>query len=380
MENSAIERIWELISRKLSNEATEVELQELQALLHQQPNEAYSLEIMEDLWKAPARENKQYSEYRFKQLIQRMQVLGIDTSGFEMEENHLITAEQDFNSSRKKGFFTIKKIAISLCLIGTLITGVFLYENEVNKNSPVSVEKSSVITTSNGSKTTITLPDGTKVWVNAGSKLTYENSYGNKLREVSLSGEAFFDVVHNAEKPFVIHTSKMDIRVLGTAFNVRCYPDEKKMETSLIRGSIEVTLKDRPKEKIYLKPNEKLTLTADVVTTTVLKNLRKVKHEVEVTEPLVAISHLTYQPADSSVVETSWVENKLVFRSETFEEVALKMEKWYGVSINIQNENLKQEHLTGSFESETVDQALSALQFTTNFRYSINKNIITITK
>ena len=195
-----------------------------------------------------------------------------------------------------------------------------------------------------------------------------------------LSGEAFFDVVHNAEKPFVIHTSKMDIRVLGTAFNVRCYPDEKKMETSLIRGSIEVTLKDRPKEKIYLKPNEKLTLTADVVTTTVLNNLRKVKHEVEVTEPLVAISHLTYQPADSSVVETSWVENKLVFRSETFEEVALKMEKWYGVSINIQNENLKQEHLTGSFESETVDQALSALQFTTNFRYSINKNIITITK
>jgi len=380
MENAAIERIWELISRKLSNEATEVELQELQALLHQQPNEAYSLEIMEDLWKAPAQENKQYSEYRFKQLIQRMQVLGIDTSGFEMEENHLITAEQEINSSRKKGFFTIKKIAISLCFIGILITGVFLYENEVSKNSPVTVEKSSEITTSNGSKTTITLPDGTKVWVNAGSKLTYENSYGNKLREVSLSGEAFFDVVHNAEKPFVIHTSKMDIRVLGTAFNVRCYPDEKKIETSLIRGSIEVTLKDRPKEKIYLKPNEKLTLTADVVTTTVLKNLRKSKHEVEVTEPLVAISHLTYQPADSSVVETSWVENKLVFRSETFEEVALKMEKWYGVSINIQNENLKQEHLTGSFESETVDQALSALQFTTNFRYTINKNIITITK
>jgi len=380
MENAAIERIWELISRKLSNEATEVELQELQALLHQQPNEAYSLEIMEDLWKAPAQENKQYSEYRFKQLIQRMQVLGIETSGFEMEENHLITAEQEINSSRKKGFFTIKKIAISLCFIGILITGVFLYENEVSKNSPVTVEKSSEITTSNGSKTTITLPDGTKVWVNAGSKLTYENSYGNKLREVSLSGEAFFDVVHNAEKPFVIHTSKMDIRVLGTAFNVRCYPDEKKIETSLIRGSIEVTLKDRPKEKIYLKPNEKLTLTEDVVTTTVLKNLRKSKHEVEVTEPLVAISHLTYQPADSSVVETSWVENKLVFRSETFEEVALKMEKWYGVSINIQNENLKQEHLTGSFESETVDQALSALQFTTNFRYTINKNIITITK
>ena len=380
MDNAAIDRIWELFSRKLSNEATEVELQELQVLLREQPNEAYSLEIMEDLWKAPIQENKQYSEYKFKQLIQRMQGMGIETSGFNQEEKHLITVNQDNTYKVKRGFLIIKQIAISICLFGILIAGYFLFENNNSKKDHLPVEKSSEIATKNGSKTTITLPDGTKVWVNAGSKLTYENSYGNNLREVTLSGEAFFDVVHNAEKPFVIHTSKMDIRVLGTAFNVRCYPDEKKMETSLIRGSIEVTLKDRQKEKIYLKPNEKLTLTDDEVSTSLIKNLKKAKNEIVNMQPLVAISHLTYQPADSSVVETSWVDNKLVFRSETFEEVALKMEKWYGVTINIQNENLKQEHLTGSFESETVDQALTALQFTTNFRYTINKNIITITK
>ena len=380
MDNAAIDRIWELFSRKLSNEATEVELQELQVLLREQPNEAYSLEIMEDLWKAPIQENKQYSEYKFKQLIQRMQGMGIETSGFNLEEKHLITVNQDNTYKIKRGILIIKQLAISICLIGILIAGYFLFENNNSKKGHLPIEKSSEIATKNGSKTTITLPDGTKVWVNAGSKLTYENSYGNNLREVTLSGEAFFDVVHNAEKPFVIHTSKMDIRVLGTAFNVRCYPDEKKMETSLIRGSIEVTLKDRQKEKIYLKPNEKLTLTDDEVSTSLIKNLKKAKNEIVNMQPLVAISHLTYQPADSSVVETSWVDNKLVFRSETFEEVALKMEKWYGVTINIQNENLKQEHLTGSFESETVDQALTALQFTTNFRYTINKNIITITK
>jgi ferric-dicitrate binding protein FerR (iron transport regulator) len=380
MDNAAIDRIWELFSRKLSNEATEVELQELQVLLREQPNEAYSLEIMEDLWKAPIQENKQYSEYKFKQLIQRMQGMGIETSGFNQEEKHLISVNQENTYKIKRGFLIIKQLAISICLIGILIAGYFIFENENRKKDHLPVEKSSEIATKNGSKTTITLPDGTKVWVNAGSKLTYENSYGNILREVTLSGEAFFDVVHNAEKPFVIHTSKMDIRVLGTAFNVRCYPDEKKMETSLIRGSIEVTLKDRQKEKIYLKPNEKLTLTDDEVSTSLIKNVKKAKNEIENMQPLVAISHLTYQPADSSVVETSWVDNKLVFRSETFEEVALKMEKWYGVTINIQNENLKQEHLTGSFESETVDQALTALQFTTNFRYTINKNIITITK
>ena len=114
MDNAAIDRIWELFSRKLSNEATEVELQELQVLLREQPNEAYSLEIMEDLWKAPIQENKQYSEYKFKQLIQRMQGMGIETSGFNLEEKHLITVNQDNTYKIKRGFLIIKQLAISI--------------------------------------------------------------------------------------------------------------------------------------------------------------------------------------------------------------------------------------------------------------------------
>ena len=194
-------------------------------------------------------------------------------------------------------------------------------------------------------------------------------------------GEAFFDVTKNPEKPFVIHTQKMDIKVLGTAFNVRCYPNEKKTETSLIRGRIEVTLKDRPKEKIYLNPNEKLTLLNGNIVPAELASIKKVKHNTELTEPLVTIGHITHKLTDSTtIIETSWIENKLEFRGETFEDVAFKMEKWYGVKINIQDERLKQEHLTGSFETETVDQALSALQYTTKFNFTINKNTITITK
>src|ERR1019366_6239917 len=99
----------------------------------------------------------------------------------------------------------------------------------------------------------------------------------------------------NPEKPFIIHTSKMDIKVLGTAFNVRCYPNEKKTETSLIRGRIEVTLKDRPDEKIYLSPNEKLTLLNDNIIPSESRFPKKVIHHVvEPIEPLVSIRHITH--------------------------------------------------------------------------------------
>jgi ferric-dicitrate binding protein FerR (iron transport regulator) len=378
MENAAIERIWVLISLKLSNEANIAEMMELQSLLQQHPEEAYALEVMQDIWNKPVKENNQYAEYQYKELTQKMQKMGIHTTGFHGQDEHLLSVQNDIELI-KKGWLTTKKIlALSFSLITvTVLSWIFLY----NPIPVQSIVKSSVITTKDGSKTSVVLPDGTKVWVNAGSKLTYDNNYGSKLREVSLLGEAFFDVVKNPEKPFIIHTSKMDIKVLGTAFNVRCYPNEKKTETSLIRGRIEVTLKDRPNEKIYLSPNEKLTLLNDNIIPSESRFPKKIVHHVaEPIEPLVSIGHITHTLTDSAIVETSWVENKLEFRSEAFEEVASKMERWYGVKIDIEDDHLKQEHLTGSFETETVDQALSALQYTTKFKFSINKNLITITK
>src|SRR5437588_18774 len=81
--------------------------------------------------------------------------------------------------------------------------------------------------TQNGSRTNLVLPDGTRVWLNAGSRITYDKNYGITLREVGLTGEAFFDVAHNSGKPFVIHTARIDIKVLGTRFNVKSYPLDK---------------------------------------------------------------------------------------------------------------------------------------------------------
>ncbi len=380
MVNNDLDRIWELMSRKLTNEILFAELEELEALLKLHPLEAYSLEIMEDFWQSHPAENRQYSEYKYKQFFLRMQNEGLISKNTEDDHEQLISSVDN-----KKGFIlrNIRKsiIAGSIAVLSIAAVFIFLLNTNSINTAEIAPNKASEITTKNGSKTYLVLADGTKVWLNAGSKLSYDaDKYGDHFREVSLIGEAFFDVTKNPEKPFIIHTSNMDIKVLGTAFNVRCYPNEKKTETSLVRGRIEVTLKNRPSEKIYLKPNEKLTLINDNIVAPAIANNKKVKNLIEIPDALVTIGHLTHLNLDSTIVETSWVENKLEFRSEAFEDVASKMEKWYAVKIYIMDENLKKEHLTGSFETETVEQALSALQYTTKFKFTINKNAITITK
>lgn len=382
MTNNDSDRIWELMTRKLSNEIELAELEELKTLLKLQPVEAYSLEILEDFWQSHPVENRQYAEYKYRELYSRMQREGLVSGNTEEDDEHLISSVEN----NKKGFllknFRKTFVAGSIAVLSFAVIFFIFFNTGNTKIAKVIPHKTSEITTKNGSKTYLVLADGTKVWLNAGSKLSYDNDkYGDKLREVSLVGEAFFDVTKNPEKPFIIHTSNMDIKVLGTAFNVRCYPNERKTETSLIRGRIEVTLKNRPSEKIYLKPNEKLTLLNDnIVTPAAIISSKKTKDLIEAPEAMVTIGHLTHLNIDSTIVETSWVENKLEFRSESFEDVASKMEKWYGVNINITDEDLKKEHLTGSFETETVEQALLALQYTTKFRFTINKNAITITK
>jgi ferric-dicitrate binding protein FerR (iron transport regulator) len=234
------------------------------------------------------------------------------------------------------------------------------------------------VVTKNGSRTRILLPDGSSVWLNGSSKLTYDNKhFGDTLREVTLSGEGYFDVVKNPRIPFVIHTNNMQIKVLGTSFNVKAYPGEKNTETSLVRGSIEVTVKGTRK-KIMMKANDKLIVPNEAV------NAAGSPLQVN-TRPIIAdrafsMQHLTFSRDDNSILETAWVDNKLVFDNETFEDVAVKMERWYGVVIRFKDDKLKNVHMTGTFEKQTVTEALQALQYLSPFTYNIKNDTITIAK
>ena len=365
------EHIWNLIAKKLSGEASEEELLELEKHLRSNADLHYPMQTITDLWHSEYLPDKMEAAEAFDDHVQRMKLLGIDfNSANEVKEG--------IKPQGRK-----RKIIFISAAIATILIAVFIF-NKINSNPDLQIstlKNNSEVSTRNGSKTNLVLPDGTLVWLNAGSKLSYDKNYGNNLREVNLTGEAFFDVVKNAEKPFLIHTGKINIKVLGTSFNVKSYPSEKTIETSLIRGSIEVTFKDRPSEKVILKPNEKLVVANEENAVAHDK-----KQEAKtVNEPIVAISHLNHQKADSAIVETAWMQNKLIFHDKSFKELAEEMERWYGVIIKFDGSRRDTLHFTGSFENETIQQALDALKLTTgksvpDFHYTIRGNEFTIIK
>jgi transmembrane sensor len=224
--------------------------------------------------------------------------------------------------------------------------------------------------TKKGSKSHVVLPDGTNVWLNADSKIIYPGNFQGDTREVSLVGEAFFDVVKNVNKPFIIHTGTMDVKVLGTAFNVRSYPGEMTTEASLLRGLIEVTLNGTEKKKILLKPNEKLTVlnSDDSYQKTGPSTIkRNITEEVDI--PILAITKIHYNQKDSSNAETSWVYNKLSFDNEKIDRVFSKIEQWYDITIVVEDENIQSKHFTATFENKSLKDVMEALALVLNFSY-----------
>lgn len=370
----ADERIWELMARKLAGEASVEELNELDQLLRTNPDLHFSIQAITDLWDHSTPPVDEASlQISYQQHIVRMQEMGISIGHQPDDSDYLLESTYSRPRSRRK----VWMLAGSVMVIA--LTAWVFYSNQSAppKINDLAKITPSVVSVKNGSKTKIQLPDGTQVWLNAGSKLTYDKDFGNRLREVTLIGEGFFDVVRNEQKPFIIHTTKMDVKVLGTRFNVRSYPNDKTTEAALIHGSIEVSLKDRPSEKIILKPNEKIV----VDNRDTLEQYNITHHTAkENAEPLVAIKNLTYQSSDSTIVETSWVDNKLSFVNESFSELAPRMERWYGVSIHFREASLSTIHFTGTFTEETIQEAMKALTITEPFNYKFQGKTVLISR
>jgi transmembrane sensor len=366
------EDIWNLIAKKLAGEASQQELFELEILLKNKPDLHYSVQTVIDLWNTRGRENRKEASKAFERHLLRMKDLSIDLGEDSSDASAL--RENKNNIIRKKSFAVWT--GASLVLLTALVLTLLLLHSPGSNQEPPALRTNSEISTRNGSRTNLVLPDGTSVWLNAGSKLSYDKNFGNRLREINLVGEAFFDVTKNANKPFIIHTARIDIKVLGTQFNVKSYPSDKTTVATLLRGSLEVSIRDRPNQKIILRPNEKIVVANDSNPTPSSTDAYTIKS----VEPIVAIRRPVYDSANHSIIETSWIENKLIFHDQTFSGLAEEMERWYGVTIRFDDPEQKELRFTGSFKNETIQQALDALKFSGEFNYRIKGNEIHILK
>lgn len=369
------EQYWILFSKKLSGEASAEELAVLEQMVQEHPEWQYAIQNLEDLWKRSPKEDKTAGEDAYMLHLQRMQELNLS-----LEDNGR-TRLVDLTERKRNFRWYWAAAAVLVILAGLWILDPFTSRKQITTQLISSVNE---ISTRPGSKSKVQLPDGSVVWLNAGSTLTYNKDFGRENREVTLTGEGFFDVTKDKEKPFIISTESIKIKVLGTAFNVKAYPDDKKTETSLIRGSIEVTIRNRPNDKIILSPSEKLVVENDIAR---VENRDRewerrtgniARTELPAIRTLMSINKLKYNPVDSSVAEVQWVNNKLVFRDEAFRELAVRMERWYNVKIEINDERIADERLNGIFETETIEQALGALKEFIPFQYQKEGNNILI--
>lgn len=373
----SVERVWELIARKLAGEASVSELKELDQLLKANPNLHFPIQTIIDLWQQRPGVDQSDLEAAFQKHLHRMKEQGISFAADNAGTEESATYRMSDHPRRKKSW-GIVTAAASVLAAASLVW--YISRPAAAEHPKVVAEKdvssSSEIITRNGSRTRIKLPDGSTVWLNAGSRLNYDKSFGMKLREVTLTGEAFFDVVKNPEVPFVIHTHRIDVKVLGTQFNVRSYPGES-TEAALVKGSIEVSLLKDQSGKIILKPNQKIVVDDDSATHSNKPKLPSRWKE----DDLVSIQQLTIDRKDGTTVETAWVENKLVFVEEPFKDVAKKLERWYGVSISFSDPKLEWIPLTGTFTKENISETLYALSVAIPFKYSFtDSNTIVIGK
>lgn len=356
------DRIWELIARKLAGEASQEELRELEGLLRDHPELHIPVQAVADMWPRKAGGPDAETAAAWDRHQERMRQAGIRDMEPVSHEPFQLEAVRARPWKRYAGWAAAAAVLV--------LAATWLFRSQTGH--PELAAAPSEVLVKYGSKTRVQLPDGTTVWLNAGSKLTYGRDFGSGSREVDLSGEGFFDVAKDPERPFIIRTSRMNVRVLGTRFNLRAYPNDKSSEAALLQGSIEVSLSSRPAERFLLKPNEKIVVRDD--------SAAAHNAPVKSPEPIMAIRNLRYEPADSSLAETSWMNNKLVFTDESFAELALKMERWYNIPIRFSDVETAQLRFTGSFEKESVEQALRALAITAPFRYQVKDSEIIISR
>lgn len=201
-----------------------------------------------------------------------------------------------------------------------------------------------------GGEFRITLDDGTEVWLNSASELRYPSHFVGEERRVELIGEAYFEVARNEFLPFIVDTKDMDVRVLGTSFNVSVYPDEEKSHATLVEGRVEVKNKMNGKN-VMLEPGEQALLQGEKM------DVRKV----------------------NTKLYSIWRLDRFTFSSEDMEGVTRKLSRWYNVNVFFENPSMKQKRFTGSLPKYAdISKVLEIIEMTTDVKFHVKGNTIII--
>ncbi|MET4140565.1 FecR domain-containing protein [Pedobacter sp. UYP1] len=266
-------------------------------------------------------------------------------------------AKTDINPGSNKALLTLadgSKIVLddavngeiakqSGCVITKTTTGQLIYTIQGSQVAALKTQSLlNTIETPKGGQYQVNLPDGTKVWLNAASSLSFPARFSGLQRQVVLKGEAYFEVAKNKHMPFIVKSEQQKIEVLGTHFNVSAYTDEHQIKTTLAEGSVKVTLLANHQEQL-LKPGQQ------AITTNQIQVI-----PVDIEEAL------------------AWKDGLFMFNDENLENIMKKVERWYDVEVDFQQQELRQKHFSGTVSRfGKVSQVLKTLELTGSVHFKI---------
>jgi transmembrane sensor len=304
--------------------------------------------MMEFQWNRPGDSVTSHAP-DFKSLFEKIRERTIGKSKLQHSENQLLIEIQELRARQnmlRKRLSLVVSLAASVILLISLATFYIFNTNQVfRKTYTENIAP-------RGQKSNVILPDGTKAFLNSGSMLRYDNFFAKKYRMVELVGEAYFEVSANEKLPFIIHAGDIEVKVLGTKFNVMAYPEDNFIETMVKEGKVTVTDR-RGSSRIILTANQRATFN---------KTSRQ----------------MLMNDAKPDLY-TSWKENLLTFDNENFGDVIKKLERWYDVKILVEGTDSIRDRFTLTIKSESLREVLELISLTTNIEYTIKANEVTIT-
>ena len=263
-----------------------------------------------------------------------------------------VESQKEIQSTSRRGFSLSALWRYAAVVAIIIAVGCISYwQGEVNVKdtfADISVEAPL------GSKTKLYLPDGTLVWLNAGSRMTYSQGFGVDNRKVELEGEGYFEVKRNEKIPFFVKTKDLQLQVLGTKFNFRDYPEDHEVVVSLLEGKVGLNNLLREEKEAVLSPDERAVLNK--------------------ANGLLTVESVTASNA------SQWTDGYLFFDEELLPDIAKELERSYNVKIHIANDSLKTFRFYGNFvrREQNIQEVLEALASTEKMQYKIEERNITI--
>ncbi len=328
------ERIEDLIVNYLSHQLSPNEKEELHAWLSQSDeNRRYFIE-MQDLWNTLATQDKDTfnSEAAYRRFKARI--------SFQQQPD-----------GKKRRHFPAPVYWAAAVILAFVLGGLsfLVINNEIIQHNT----KQYAIYVPYGAKTRVVLPDNSVVWLNAGSTLRYGQNFGQKSRQVALVGEGYFEIAHNPAMPFTVNANQASVKVLGTKFDVKAYPEDKQLDVTLLRGSIQLTTIYQPNKSLKLIPNQ-------------LAIVDKTQQNV------------TVEKVDACEA-AAWTKGKIVFDEELFGQIVRRLERDYNVTIDVKDPKINNLRFYGDFRNaQSIQEILNIMTSNNEFHYTMNQNHISV--